>query len=75
MQTYKNTSNVTQFQHLIHPPLTREAGLSILTESTLIGAHYAPRTHAFEKSKTFRPTGSSVTKERSDNETALSQET
>lgn len=75
MQTYKNTPSVTQIQHLIHPPLTREAGLSVLTESTLIGAHYAPRTHTFEKSKTFQPTGSSVTKERSNNETALSQET
>lgn len=71
----KNTPNVTQIQCLNHPPVTREPELSILRESKLIGAHYAPRMHTFKKPKTLRPTGSSVTEEGSDNETALSQET
>lgn len=76
MQAYKNKPTLTQIQRLIPPPPpTREAGLSVFTESTLIGAHYASRRGTFEKSKPFRPTGSSGTKERSNNETALPQET
>lgn len=59
---HKNTYRLIKIHPILYLSLTREAGLSILTESILIGAHYAPRTHAFEKSKTFRPTSSSVTR-------------